>query len=87
MNTLLGEVFKPEGMGYRQAMMHSREVLQKIILNGLRRDLKKVMPSKRLFPRIRVKWNEDVTQTMAVPSRKVSRDPWESSGSWRGGQW
>ena len=37
MNTLLGEVFKPEGMGYRQAMMHSREVLQKIILNGLSR--------------------------------------------------
>ena len=52
-----------------------------------RRDLKKVMPSKRLSPKIQVKCNEDVTQTMAVPSWRVSRDPWESSGSWRGGQW
>ena len=37
MKTLLSEVFKPEGMTYQQAILYSREVLQRIILNGLSR--------------------------------------------------
>jgi predicted nucleotidyltransferase component of viral defense system len=38
MITLLSEIFKPkEGMTYQQATLYSREVLQKIILNGLSR--------------------------------------------------